>query len=122
MNNKTRKKAARVIADVLYVIDTNDPEHPAFLDSGADSIDLLIQLKKRLKKSLVGLILATNQTDFDHREVAALLAGLRCLQQVRAECAGDLPDDLQDILDKNEGLLPLENEEIDTLCERLNMS
>ena len=52
MNHKTRKKVMKAIAAVLAVIDTTDPEHPTFVDSGADSIDELVKLKGRLRKAL----------------------------------------------------------------------
>jgi len=34
---------------VLHVIDTTDPDSEEFLDSGADSLDLLFDLKEELE-------------------------------------------------------------------------
>ena len=52
----------------------------------------------------------------------AILCGLRCLQQVRQQCAGDLTDDLQEILsDDLEDGDDITDEEIDQLCEDINM-
>lgn len=56
----------------------------------------------------------------DERELAAVLCALRLLQQVHGECDGDLPEDLQFIRDNAGAVEPLELDEIDGLCERLN--
>lgn len=56
----------------------------------------------------------------DARERATVLAALRCYQQVRAECGGDIPDDLQDIADDGGTIEALESDDIDALCERIN--
>lgn len=53
-------------------------------------------------------------------EFNAILCGLRCLQQVRDQCGGDLPDDLQDILTNECGDDDLSDLDIDQLCEDIN--
>lgn len=58
---------------------------------------------------------------FDEQELATVLAALRCYQQVRSQCGGDIPEDLQDIADNGGTLEALETDEIDGLCERLNL-
>ena len=52
------------------------------------------------------------------RELAAVLAGLRFWQREGMEYAGLLPE--QDIADDCGKLTPLNAQEIDALCERLN--
>lgn len=54
------------------------------------------------------------------REHATVLAALRCLQQVDSECAGDIPEDLQDIASNGGTLERMMNDEIDDLCLKLN--
>lgn len=61
-----------------------------------------------------------NPHALDARELATVLAALRCYQQVSEQCGGDIPDDLQDIADCGGEIEPLEIDEIDELCERLN--
>jgi len=56
----------------------------------------------------------------DERELATVLCALRLLQEVHAECGGDIPAHLQDIRDNNQTLEPLELDEIDELGDRLN--
>lgn len=55
------------------------------------------------------------------RDLAVILAGLRCLQQVYDQCCGDISDDLQDVLDDAVGPdgIALPNE-IDNLCADIN--
>jgi hypothetical protein len=53
-------------------------------------------------------------------EYNAIVAGLRCLQQVREQCGGDLPPDLQDILVNECGDEDLDDLDIDMLCEDLD--
>lgn len=55
------------------------------------------------------------------RELAAVLAGLRALQDLRTMTAGELPDDIQAIYTDDESLEGLSDAEIDQLCERLNV-
>lgn len=55
----------------------------------------------------------------DDRQRDTVLCALRLLQQVHGSCAGDLTDDLESIR-RNDHDDPLEMDEIDVLCERLN--
>ena len=41
--------ALELAQKVLHVIDTTDPDSEEFLDSGADSLDLLLELKDGLE-------------------------------------------------------------------------
>ena len=41
--------ALELAQKVLHVIDTTDPDSEEFLDSGADSLDLLLDLKDELE-------------------------------------------------------------------------
>ena len=59
-------------------------------------------------------------TNLSPRDLATVLAALRCLQQVLAECGGDLPDDLLNIATDGDSFERLETDEIDDLCERIN--
>lgn len=60
-------------------------------------------------------------TILDNREFAAVLAGLR-LVQAELPRSEFLPQGVHDIFDDGETLTPLTEDEIDTLCERLNGS
>lgn len=60
----------------------------------------------------------TEERVFTLREVSAILAGLRLLQQHLRPVEGG--DDVQDILDCGGQVLPLTAEEINTLCEKVN--
>lgn len=57
----------------------------------------------------------------DAEELATVLCALRCYQQVNGECGGDVPDDLEDIRSDGGKLEPLDMDEVDALCERLNL-
>jgi len=57
----------------------------------------------------------------DARELAMVLAGLRAYQECYDTCAGDLPDTIASVASAAETLEPLDLEEIDALCVRLNM-
>ena len=54
-----------------------------------------------------------------NRDLAAILAGLRLLQQVDQQCGGDLPADIRAILDNKGALTPLDSEDIDELFDRI---
>lgn len=41
-----------LLRDIASIIDTTDSEHPAFMDSGADSIALLWELNGRLRATI----------------------------------------------------------------------
>lgn len=41
-----------LLLDIASIIDTTDSEHPAFMDSGADSIALLWELNGRLRATI----------------------------------------------------------------------
>jgi hypothetical protein len=56
----------------------------------------------------------------DDRELATVLCALRLLQEVHGECGGDLPEQLQFIRDNAGTVEPLDLDEIDELCDRLN--
>lgn len=58
---------------------------------------------------------------FDAQELATVLAALRCYQQVRSQCGGDIPEDLQDIADNGGKFEAFDDDDIDGLCERLNL-
>lgn len=59
--------------------------------------------------------------ELDKRELAAVLAGLRALQDLRDMTAGELPIEISDIFTNGESHPGLTNDEIDQLCERLNV-
>lgn len=54
-------------------------------------------------------------------EHAAVLAGLRALQDLRTMNAGELPDDINDIVTSGGVHKGISDEEIDNLCEYLNV-
>ena len=61
-------------------------------------------------------------TAFERRQTATILAALRTMQQVRGECyGGELPEDIDSIRTNGGTLLPLNDDEIDALCEQINM-
>jgi hypothetical protein len=55
------------------------------------------------------------------RELAIVLAALRCYQQVYDSCDGDLTDDVQEIATNSGEFEAMNLAEIDDLCERLNV-
>ncbi|WLR90911.1 hypothetical protein [Shinella zoogloeoides] len=57
---------------------------------------------------------------FEPQEIDALIAGLRCLQDLRTMNAGELPDALNDIVTNNGAHAGLSDDAIDALCEVLN--
>ena len=56
------------------------------------------------------------------RQLATVLAALRCYQECYLACAGDLPDNLASIASDCDTLEPLNIQEIDALCEYLNVA
>ena len=62
-------------------------------------------------------------TILDKRQSATILAALRTMQQVRGECyGGELPEDIDSIRTNGDTLQPLEDDEIDALCEQINVA
>jgi hypothetical protein len=62
-------------------------------------------------------------TTLDKRQSATILAALRTMQQVRGECyGGELPEDIDSIRTNGDTLQPLEDDEIDALCEQINVA
>ncbi len=62
-------------------------------------------------------------TILDKRQSATILAALRTMQQVRGECyGGELPEDIDSIRTNGDTLQPLEDDEIDALCEQISVA
>lgn len=61
-----------------------------------------------------------NSRPLTRREIAAVLAGLRSLQEVMAAGGGALPPRLNAIAAVGGWVPPLTSQQIDRLCERLN--
>jgi hypothetical protein len=59
-------------------------------------------------------------SELDEREAAAVLAGLRLLQAELANNGGQGLGDISDVLDNSGTVDPLEPDEIEELCERIN--
>ncbi len=65
--------------------------------------------------------LERDMPELDKRELAAVLAGLRALQDLRDMTAGELPQEIADIFTNGASHPRLTIDEIDQLCERLNV-
>jgi hypothetical protein len=76
---------------------------------GIEGISTQEWLHKKLQQRADGGTTA----DLDEREIAAVLAGLRCLQAGGFSVA-------MDVLTNGGTIRPLDNNEIDALCERIN--
>jgi len=62
-------------------------------------------------------------TTFNKRQTATILAALRTMQQVRGECyGGELPEDIESIRNNCGTLEPMDDDEIDALCEQINVT
>jgi hypothetical protein len=70
---------------------------------------------KKLRKASKDIVSGA----FDARELATVLASLRYWQTDRSDRV-DIPERYDDIATDGNTLVPLDNEEIDVLCERLN--
>lgn len=114
-------------SDVFY--DTAEPVDPTTLYECADCLEalseaeLIAQLPEDVRKLVEPRPLPPREpgAQLTPRELGTVLAALRCYQQVRGECAGDVPDDLADIATDGGAFAAMEADEIDDLCERLNV-
>lgn len=61
-------RIADLLRRILHVIDTTDPEADVYLDSGADSIDLLLELDEEIRDAvfeITGTYPVTRKTEYD---------------------------------------------------------
>ena len=59
--------------------------------------------------------------EISSRELATILAALRVYQTALIESAGDMPDPILDIATHCDSHERMEVDEIDALCERINL-
>jgi hypothetical protein len=83
---------------------------------GIEGISTQEWLDQRLRQRQAGGV----TVELDQRELAAVLAGLRCLQSHMGNT--DFPAELDDILTNGNTIRQLDENEVDKLCERINCS